>query len=100
MAAKRQDLYPAGSLTPSTLVARARRGELIRDCKSLDGSSTLQCFVSGLDVAQDCADTRNYLTELAPALMAAGKGVDGQDGSLCTAVLATASPSSHRGARP
>ena len=63
------------------------RGELVSNCRSLDGSSQLQCFVQGLDVVQDCADTRNYPTELAPAMLAAGRGTDGQEGSLCTAVL-------------
>ena len=57
------------------------------NCRSLDGSSQLQCFVRGLEVVQDCADTRNYPTELAPAMLAAGRGTDGQEGSLCTAVL-------------
>ena len=42
----------------------------------------------GLDMVQDCADTRNYPTELAPNMLAAGRGTDGQEGSLCTAVLA------------
>ena len=65
----------------------ACRGELVSNCRSLDGSSQLQCFVQGLDVVQDCADTRNYPTELAPAMLAAGRGTDGQEGSLCTAVL-------------
>ncbi len=65
------------------------------NCRSLDGSSQLQCFVRGLDVVQDCADTRNYPTELAPAMLAAGRGTDGQEGSLCTAVLVGAgAPSS------
>ena len=42
-------------------------------------------------MVQDCADTRNYPTELAPNMLAAGRGTDGQEGSLCTAVLAKAS---------
>ena len=41
-------------------------------------------------MVQDCADTRNYPTELAPNMLAAGRGTDGQEGSLCTAVLAKA----------
>ena len=47
--------------------------------------------MQGLDTVQDCADTRNYPTELAPNMLAAGRGTDGQEGSLCTAVLAKAS---------
>lgn len=65
------------------------RGELISNCRSLDGSSQQQCFVKGLETVQDCADTRNYPTELAPAMLAAGRGTDGQEGSLCTAVLSS-----------
>ena len=34
-------------------------------------------------MVQDCADTRNYPTELAPNMLAAGRGTDGQEGSLC-----------------
>lgn len=45
--------------------------------------------MKGLETVQDCADTRNYPTELAPAMLAAGRGTDGQEGSLCTAVLAS-----------
>ena len=74
------------------------RGELIRDCRSLDGSSPSQCFVEGLNTVQDCADTRNYPTELVPALLAQGKGADGQDGSLCTTMLSTGTPSTSKGA--
>ena len=66
------------------------------NCRSLDGSSQLQCFVQGLSVVQDCADTRNYPTELAPAMLAAGRGTDGQEGSLCTAVLVGAGAASNK----
>lgn len=68
------------------------RGELISNCRSLDGSSQQQCFVQGLNVVQDCADTRNYPTQLAPAMLAAGQGIDGQEGSLCTAVSSPTDP--------
>ena len=74
------------------------RGELIRDCRSLDGSSPSQCFVDGLSVVQDCADTRNYPTELAAALLAAGRGADGKDGSICTTILSSATPATSKGA--
>lgn len=77
-----------GSPHMADCVLCACRGELVSNCRSLDGSSQLQCFVQGLEVVQDCADTRNYPTELAPAMLAAGRGTDGQEGSLCTAVLA------------
>lgn len=83
---------------PETAVCVIGRGELIRDCRSLDGSSQSQCFVDGLSVVQDCADTRNYPTELAPALLAAGRGADGQDGSLCTTILSSATPATSKGA--
>ncbi|CAL8460636.1 g166 [Coccomyxa elongata] len=72
------------------------QGELIRDCRSLDGSSQSQCFVDGLRAVQDCADTRNYPTELAPVLLAAGRGADGDDGSLCTTVLSSATPATDK----
>lgn len=76
------------------------RGELVKDCRSLDGSSQQQCFVQGLTGVQDCDDTRNYPTELASTLLAQGKGADGQEGSICTTVLSTATPATAKGARP
>jgi hypothetical protein len=76
----------------------ARRGRLITDCQSLDGSSTLQCFVDGFNVAQDCADMRNYPTELAATLFASGKGADGQQGSLCAVNAPSAQAGNDKGA--
>ena len=76
----------------------ADRGKLLLDCESLDGSSSLQCFVDGLDVAQDCADTRNYPTELAATLFAQGKGVDGQEGSMCATNAPSAQAANTSGA--
>ncbi len=83
---------------PETGVCAIGRGELIRDCRSLDGSSQSQCFVDGLRAVQDCADTRNYPTELVPVLLAAGRGADGDDGSLCTTVLSSATHATDKGA--
>lgn len=69
----------------------------MKDCRSLDGSSQLQCFVQGLSAVQDCENTRNYPTELASSLLAQGKGADGQEGSICTTVLSSAMPSTSKG---
>jgi hypothetical protein len=90
-----EKIMGCGKLTRVMCVCR---GELIRDCRSLDGSSPSQCFVEGLNTVQDCADTRNYPTELVPALLAAGKGADGEDGSLCTTMLSSGTPANSKGA--
>lgn len=87
-------------LTSLTWAVHVCRGELITNCRSLDGSSPSQCFVEGLVTVQDCADTRNYPTELISTLLSTGKGADGQDGSLCTTMLSSGTPSNSKGAPP
>jgi hypothetical protein len=48
---------------------------------------------------QDCADTRNYPTDLASNLLAKGLGADGQEGSICTTSFSSsAMPAPGKGA--
>ena len=60
------------------------RDSLLLDCVPLSSGSTVpECFVEGLAVVDECTPNNASATPLND-LLAAGKGADGSEGSLCS----------------